>query len=559
MSRRDPNSQVLAPAASFFSPNSRVQILYSSHLIYTTHKVPRQAIFPLQKMFPHHSIHKIMTSSHVTHINLNSNRQIHSLKPSFHLHPPTPYKNSKLIPPKIIKYPIFLISTTKSTPLNCNLDNAAQSPKNCFVGDEPSNSQLTQECKKEENKNFWAAVSLIIGTAVGPGMLGLPSATIKSGPLPSSLAILLSWVYVISSITLVAELSFATMEEDGVKEVSFTGLATKAFGPQFGAFVSIVYASLSFALLVACVSGIGSIVSQWFPDLNQLTSHALFPLILGNIMWFFPFRAIDSTNRFLCFLMLISIITLVGIGVSVARANLLVSLSNSSWSIFSLLPAIPVTVLTLGFHVITPFICRVAGDTIDDARKAILIGGTVPLIMVLSWNLIVLGLAGTGKAQSSSFPGDPIKLLLSVKSSALFAVQGFAFSALATSFIGYAVSFPKQLIDTLELIFRSSKSENELGLKHSMRETTIGDASDESSLSKNCFKNLEGLISVPLLLVPVLVASFYPSTFSKALDFAGVYANCFLFGILPPAMAYIYKSRRKLRYHQYFHSYFKQC
>lgn len=80
-----------------------------------------------------------------------------------------------------------------------------------------------------------------------------------------------------------------------------------------------------------------------------------------------------------------------------------------------------------------------------------------------------------------------------------------------------------------------------------MRETTIGDASDESSLSKNCFENLEGLISVPLLLVPVLVASFYPSTFSKALDFAGVYANCFLFGILPPAMAHIYKSRRKLR------------
>ncbi|KNA13766.1 hypothetical protein SOVF_113150 isoform A [Spinacia oleracea] len=482
-----------------------------------------------------------MTTSHLTHINLILNRQFHTPNSS-------PCNiSSKLISPRIIKYPSFLISITTLPLFKPNLHNAAQSVVKCFARDETHDSKLTQQGQKQEKKSFWAAVSLIIGTAVGPGMLGLPSATIKSGPLPSTVAILLSWVYVISSIILVAELSFATMEEDGVKDVSFTGLAIKAFGAHFGAFVSIVYASLSFSLLVACVSGIGSIVSQWFPSLNNVVSHGIFPMFLGSIIWFFPFRAIDSTNRFLCFMMLISIITLVGIGVSVARANLLISLSNSSWHVFSILPAIPVTVLTLGFHVITPFICKVAGDTIDEARKAILIGGTVPLVMVLSWNLIVLGLAGTGTAQSSSLQGDPIKLLLSVKSSALFAVQGFAFSALATSFIGYSVSFPKQLVDTLELIFRSSNSDNELGAKETMRETRIPDASDGSILSGSSFRNFEGLISVALFLVPVLVASFYPSTFSRALDFAGVYANCFLFGILPPAMAYIFKSRRKLR------------
>ncbi|KAL2900801.1 Tyrosine-specific transport protein 1 [Bienertia sinuspersici] len=330
------------------------------------------------------------------------------------------------------------------------------------------------------------------------------------------------------------------MKEDGVKEVSFTGLATKAFGAPFGAFVSAVYASLSFSLLVACVSGIGSIVSQWFPELGNAASHSLFPLFIGCIIWLFPFKAIDSMNRFLCLIMLFSIITLVGIGVSVARANLLVSLSNASWNMFSILPAIPVTVLTLGFHVITPFICKVAGDSIDEARKAILIGGIVPLIMVL--------LAGTKEAHSPSFQGDPIKVLLSVKSSALFAVQGFAFSALATSFIGYTVSLPKQLIDTLELIFRSTNSEYELGLKNSMKACSITvDSSGKSSLSRIQISKFEGLISVAVLLITVLVASFHTSTFSRALEFAGVYANCFLFGILPPAMAYISKSRRKLR------------
>ncbi|XWS42650.1 hypothetical protein CRYUN_Cryun16bG0032100 [Craigia yunnanensis] len=289
-------------------------------------------------------------------------------------------------------------------------------------------------------------------------MLGLPAATIKSGPLPSTIAILLSWVYVISSIILVAELSFAAMEEDGLAEVSFTGLAIKALGSHFGAFVAVIYASLSFSLLVACVSGIGSIVCQWFPWMNLVLAHALFPLAVGTVIMFFPFRAIDVTNRLLCFLMLFSITALVAIGLSVARANVIGSFAHASWSLSSILPAIPVTVLTLGFHVITPFICKIAGNSVNEARKAVLIGGVVPLIMVLSWNLIVLGLAGTTSVTSLK---DPISLLLSVNPSALSAVQGFAFSALANSLIGYAVSLPKQLLDTLELILGKTSLEKQ--------------------------------------------------------------------------------------------------
>ncbi|KAA8519061.1 hypothetical protein F0562_016165 [Nyssa sinensis] len=376
--------------------------------------------------------------------------------------------------------------------------------------------------EKTQEKSFWGAVSLIIGTAVGPGMLGLPAATIKSGPLPSTIFILLSWLYVISSIILVAELSFAAMEEDDVAEVSFTGLATKVLGRRLGAFVALVYASLSFSLLVACVSGIGSIISQWFPWITPVIAHALLPFFVGIVLCFFPFKVIDVANRFLIFLMLFSLTALVVIGLLVAKTNLLDSFARASWGLSSVLPAIPVNVLTLGFHVITPFVCKIAGNTINEACKAIMFGGVVPLVMVLSWNLIVLGLAGTGT--TSSFI-DPISLLLSVNSSALPAVQGFAFSALATSLIGYAVSFPKQVS------YGGSRCINALEFKL---------VSGGSSLRS---------IVLPLVLgVPVLIASFFRSTFSRALDFAGIYANCFLFGILPPVMAYIYQSRKKLRF-----------
>ncbi|KAF7801500.1 tyrosine-specific transport protein [Senna tora] len=419
---------------------------------------------------------------------------------------------------------------------------------------------------KTKGKSFWGAVSLIIGTAVGPGMLGLPALTIKSGPFPSTILILLSWVYVISSIILVAELSFSAMEEDGIEEVSFTSLATKALGSRFGAFVALVYTSLSFSLLVACVAGIGSIFSPWFPPwLNSSVVYALFPLIVGILIVFFPFKTVDFANRILCFIMLFSITALVAVGISVARANIVSSFAYASWSLSSILPVIPVAVLTLGFHVITPFICKIVGNTIDEARKAILIGGVVPLVMVLSWNLIVLGLVGASNSGNSK---DPISLLLSVNPSALSAVQGFAFSAMATSLIGYAVSLPKQLLDTWELLISgksteaSSNGNGRVGLVFYSGGSSIGcsgkvsfRSSRNMSLSKSdtrptqqAFDTFKVLVTIFVLAFSVLIASFFRSTFSRALDFAGVYANCFLFGIIPPVMAYIHQSKKKLRY-----------
>ncbi|KAM3395429.1 hypothetical protein P3S68_004435 [Capsicum galapagoense] len=258
------------------------------------------------------------------------------------------------------------------------------------------------ESYKVQEKSFWGAV--------GPGILGLPVATIKSGPLPSTISLLLTWVYIISSIILVAKLSFAAMEEDGVVEVSFTSLATKALGSKLGSLVALIYGSLTFALLVACVSGIGSIISLWFPKINHVLASGLFPSLVGIVLCLLPFNVIDVANRFLCITMLFSITTLVEIGIVVGRMSILGSFGFSSWRFSSVLPAILVVVLKMGFHVITPFICKLTGNTVHDARKAIIIGGTIPLVMVMSWNLIILGLSGHNASLVSN---DPISLLLS--------------------------------------------------------------------------------------------------------------------------------------------------
>uniref|UniRef100_A0A0D9WWW4 Amino acid transporter transmembrane domain-containing protein n=1 Tax=Leersia perrieri TaxID=77586 RepID=A0A0D9WWW4_9ORYZ len=400
----------------------------------------------------------------------------------------------------------------------------SKSPPPPFIDDGVSSGG-----EKEKKKSFWGAVSLIVGTAVGPGMLGLPSATIRSGMVPSTAAIVLSWVYVLSSIVLVAELTFAAMEDGGVGEVSFTGIASNTLGASLGTAVAVVYAALSFALLVACVAGIGSLASQLFPAADPVLANAVFPCFAGALIAFFPFEAVDGANRALCGLMLVSIAALVVTGVSVGRSSMVRSLGFACWRPAAILPAIPVTVLTLGFHVITPFICKIVGDSVYDARRAILIGGAVPLAMVLSWNAVILGLAGS--SGSAGFD-DPIKLLLSVNPAALPAVRGFAFAALATSLIGYAVSFPKQLADTMELIVQRFSQKGGIG---QISESSSGHGRNGA------------VLTWIVLIIPIVIASFFSAAFSKALDFAGVYANCFLFGILPPVMAWIHRLQKRKR------------
>lgn len=443
----------------------------------------------------------------------------------------------------------------------CNAISPEKYDTNVNIDVNVENENFIKKNQCPEKKSFWGAVSLIIGAAVGPGMLGLPSLTIKSGPLPSTIIILISWLYVISSIILVAELCFDAMENDNVDEVSFTNLATRTLGQKFGSFVALVYTSLCFSLLVACVAGIGSILAPVFPRLSSLVLHSLFPFVVGTLIVLFPFNTIDFANRVLCFFMLVSITGLVGIGIVVARANIISSFGSISWKFSSILPIIPVAVLTLGFHVITPFICKIAGNTIDEARKAILIGGVVPLVMVLSWNLIVLGLVGANKGPD--FVGDPITLLLSVNPSALSAVQGFAFSAMATSLIGYAVSLPKQILDTLELVsgkgddneygkgrvgsvFYGGNGGDGDGVGYSGK-VGFGSSTDlsEIRLNEERFDGIKLVVTLLVLCFSVLIASYFRSTFSRALDFAGVYANCFLFGIIPPVMTCIHQQSKK--------------
>lgn len=465
-----------------------------------------------------------------------------ALTPKHTLHLPPP---PLLFSPALLPHAVHFAKSPLKRPTSLHCNGTFATSKDDSHVTVPQSEPEVMHKQEEVDGKFMAAMALIIGTAVGPGILGLPAATLRAGLLPSTIIIVVSWVYVITSILLIAEISFNTMQEQSVKEVSYTGLAHHTFGPKVGCIIATVYAMLNYALLMACISGLGSILQKWLSFFRPPFPLLVCPLVVAAVVTCSSFKVIDSMNQALCVLMLVSISVLLVLGICFGQGSLLSSWHHGIWSTKALLPAIPVSVLTLGFHVITPVVCRVIGRP-QEARTAILCGGLVPLIMVLSWNAVVLGLA-----PRSAVVVEPIQLLLSVSSFAGPAVQAFAFSALGTTLIGYALSFPKQLLDTLALFTSTTYSSPKLGRVDclSMEFSEERNCCSSNSRTMQKVDNQGTLMLMFALGPPTVMSLLHPGAFASALDFAGIYANCFLFGFLPPLMAWQYRYGTAQRHH----------
>lgn len=142
---------------------------------------------------------------------------------------------------------------------------------------------------------------------------------------------------------------------------------------------------------------------------------------------------------------------------------------------------------------------------------------------------------------SASARIDPIALLFSLRNSAAPAVQAFAFAALGTTLIGYSLSFPRQLADTAAMLTGRDPTQTRpspqqgggpLSLEGSP-EADVAPAVEEAGPGRT------GPVALLLtLLPPLVVAATVPAAFASAVEFASIYANCFLFGVIPPLMAW---------------------
>lgn len=353
---------------------------------------------------------------------------------------------------------------------------------------------------------------LIAGSCIGAGMLGLPIITGLCGFFPSLGMFFLAWVFMTATALLLVEANgwFS-------RQVNLLTMTHHALGKWGKGICWLTYLFLFYALLVAYISGIGSLCETFF----QYHFQAAFPSWLGSLLFVLLFgsivclgtRKVDLFNRGLMVGKIGFFVLLVIAGVIYIQPHLLLRAEPVYAT-----SALPLLVIAFGFHNMIPSLTSYLKGDLKRVRLTILSGSLLAFVIYLIWEVLVLGIVPIDgvNGMMDSFRKDheasqAISALIGSPAVRVFA-QGLAFFAILTSFLAQALSLVHFLADGFKINYK----------KH------------------------ENLALCLLALLPPLIFSvIYPQLFFKALNFAGGICAVILFGILPASMVWIGRYRKK--------------
>ncbi len=352
---------------------------------------------------------------------------------------------------------------------------------------------------------------LIAGSCIGAGMLGLPIITGLSGFFPSMAMMFFAWAFMTATALLLVEV-YGYFN----KSVNLLTMVNHSLGKGGQLVCSTTYLFLFYALLVAYISGIGSLTNTFF----RLTFSVSLPIWVGSLFFVLLFgaivycgtRKVDMCNRALMIGKIGFFVLLLFVGAQFVRTGLL----HRTNPIYAPV-ALPILVIAFGFHNMIPSLASYLNGDLKKVRFTIIGGSLMALGIYLIWEFFVLGIVPLE---------GPHGILVSLKndheaSQSIAAIirspwirtfsQGLAFFAILTSFLAQSLSLVHFLADGLKIDYKKQESTS---------------------------------LCILALLPPLALSIIYPQLFFKALNFAGGICAVILFGIMPALMVWIGRYRK---------------
>ena len=351
----------------------------------------------------------------------------------------------------------------------------------------------------------FGGILLVSGCCIGSGMLALPISTGVAGFVPSILVLLLTWLFMMSTGLMILELNIKYGQD-----INIATMAERTLGFPGKVISLATFLFLFYCIMVAYSVGSGSL---FVSSLELISGESIAPWI-GSFFFVLLFGTcvylgtglVDRFNRVLMLGLVGSYVFLIAAGISEIDITFL---EKSNWEVAPFI--VPVAIVGFGFHQLVPTLTSYCDGDSQKMKKVIIGGCTLPLIVYIFWEILVLGivpLEGEGGIHDAFEKGETATqaLVLFLQNPWLIvAAHSFAFFALVTSFLGVSLSFVDFLADGLKV----EKS----------REGTIF---------------LCSLVMLP----PFVISLTYPDIFLTALDYAGGFGAALLFGVLPPLMVW---------------------
>lgn len=365
------------------------------------------------------------------------------------------------------------------------------------------------------SNRFFAQVArgslLIAGTTIGAGMLGIPLLTAKAGFFPAILVTTIVWIFMLLTGLLFLEVTL--WMKDGANILS---MSKRFLGNKGRALSGVVYLFLYYCLMIAYFSAgaplLASFIKHFFSlNLEGVFSNGFFGIIFFAIVAL-GIKSVDRVNYILMIGLILSFLILVGIGFKEIDGS---QLLTTNW--FYTFYAAPVLFSAFGYHNVIPSLTSYFKRNLKVLRLSIIWGTTIPYIVYVIWQCLILGAVSDDLIQESTSKGLSIIYslqLLTNKPIIQILGQIFSFFAIVTSIMGVAFS----MVDF------------------------IGDGLNMKRVGKSRLF-LCGLTFLP----PFFLSSLDPSLFLVAISIAGGFGEAFLNGILPVSLVYVGRYKNSLK------------
>lgn len=366
-----------------------------------------------------------------------------------------------------------------------------------------------------KTSNTIGGILLVSGTAIGGGILALPTSTVAAGFIPTSISFIICWFFMTIGALLLLEANLWFKNETNLISMSHNTIGTKG-----KIFAWITYLMLLYALISAYLTGCGAWVVKIAKDtgLINIPTH-IGPLVVAIVMGIIIYCGtyyVDRLNRILAFGLFLFFALIIGASFHY------VDYSALTLGDFKAAPrSVPLIITSFGFAIVIPSLCHYLKNETKSLLAVVLVGSLIPLICYLVWELVTLGslsIAGPNGLKALALnieDGTEVAVALQnvignkiITTSALF----FSIFAIVTSLIGVTLSLFHFLADGLHLKKRG----------------------------------LSGVFLFILTFTPPLIAiTVKANGFNVILSFGGIFVAIIL-GILPIMMVWYGRYVRKI-------------
>ncbi len=281
-------------------------------------------------------------------------------------------------------------------------------------------------------KRFFEAVATLVGTTIGAGVLGIPYVVAQSGVLIGLLHILIIGTAVMLVNLLLGEVVTRTRGNH-----QLTGYAGKYLGTTGKRLVTITMAAGIYGALLAYIIGTGVSLNSILPGLPTIAGSIIFFAIASAVVYF-GLEAVEKSELLLAFLT-IAVIILITI---VATTSDKFSAANFTGTNIknAFMPYGVVLFAFLG-AVAIPEMKEELGKKRKLLKKAIIIGGLIPLILYTIFTVAVIGISGASTSQiATTALGAKLGNVMTILANII------AVLAMSTSFIALGLALKEMYV-----------------------------------------------------------------------------------------------------------------